>query len=89
MPDVPHYDRISSPSWMAPEQAIGTTAAASYKVGGAEPTIMKKPGIAFLDDKESHIGKLDKALDMAKERDRSVVDMAAERRTVFPYELAR
>lgn len=129
-----------------PEQVIGTTGEASYQVDGGEPTIMKEPGIAFLDDKEgkpiaidrvigrrlilaggnsdgdlqmlewvtagvgprfgllvhhtddlrewaydreSHIGKLDEALDMAKERDWSVVDMTADWRTVFPYELTQ
>jgi hypothetical protein len=89
MADMSQYDRNFSPNGMAPEQVIGTTAEASYKVDGGEPTIMKEPGIAFLDDRESHIGKLDKALDMAKERDWAVVGMKADWRTVFPYELTR
>ena len=54
MADMSRYDRNSSPNGMAPEQVIGTAAEASYKVDGAEPTIMKEPGIAFLDDKEGN-----------------------------------
>jgi len=40
-------------------------------------------------DRESHIGRLDKALDMASERDWSLVDMKRDWRVVFPYELAQ
>jgi len=129
-----------------PEQVIGSTGEASYKITDKGPTIMKDPGIAFIDDKEgkpiaidrvigrrpilaggnsdgdlqmvewvtageglrmgilvhhtdekrewaydreSHIGKLDKALDMASERDWSLVDMKTDWRVVFPYELAQ
>jgi len=128
-----------------PEQVIGTTGEASYKLIEGEPTVMKEPGIAFLDDKagkpvaidrvigrrpifaggnsdgdlemlewssagegprfallvhhtdaerewaydrEFHIGKLDKALDLAGEKGWTVVDMKDDWRTVFPSELA-
>jgi len=128
-----------------PEQVIGSTGEASYKVIDGKPVIMKEPGIAFLDDKQgkpiaidrviglrpilaggnsdgdlhmlqwttagegrrlgllvhhtdaerewaydrkSHIGKLDKALDMAKADNWSVIDMKADWRVVFPYDLA-
>ena len=40
-------------------------------------------------DRKSHIGKLDKALDMASKRDWSVVDMKTDWRVVFPFELAQ
>jgi phosphoglycolate phosphatase-like HAD superfamily hydrolase len=129
-----------------PEQVIGSTGEASYKITDGGPTIMKEPGIAFVDDKEgkpiaidrvigrrpilaggnsdgdlqmvewvtsgegprlgilvhhtdeerewaydreSHIGRLDKALDIARERDWSLVDMKTDWRVVFPYELAQ
>ena len=40
-------------------------------------------------DRESHIGKLDKALDQAKAQDWTLVDMKTDWRVVFPYELAQ
>jgi phosphoglycolate phosphatase-like HAD superfamily hydrolase len=40
-------------------------------------------------DRESHIGRLDKALDSAGEHGWTVVDMKRDWRTVFPYELNR
>ncbi len=130
-----------------PEQVIGTTGEASYKVVDGTPKVMKEPGIAFIDDKEgkpiaidrvigrrpifaggnsdgdlqmlewtnlaggapsfglivrhtdperewaydreSHIGRLDKALDSAGEHGWTVVDMQRDWRVVFPYELER
>jgi phosphoglycolate phosphatase-like HAD superfamily hydrolase len=130
-----------------PEQVVGSVGESAYKAEGGKPTIMKEPGIAFLDDKagkpiaidrvigrrpifaggnsdgdlqmlewttlgdggpsfallvhhtdaerewaydrESHIGKLDKALDSAKTNGWTIVDMEEDWRTVFPYELAQ
>ena len=37
-------------------------------------------------DKDSKIGRLDKALDQAKEQDWTIVDMASEWRRVYPFE---
>ena len=37
-------------------------------------------------DRKSHIGKLDKALDEAKRRGWTVVDMKRDWKTVFPFE---
>jgi phosphoglycolate phosphatase-like HAD superfamily hydrolase len=129
------------------EQVIGSTGEVSYKVDAGTPTIMKEPGIAFIDDKEgkpiaidriigrrpifaagnsdgdlemlewttlggggmsfallvhhtdaerewaydrqSHVGKLDKALDSAGEHGWTVVDMKTDWRVVFPFELAQ
>jgi len=39
-------------------------------------------------DRKSDIGRLDKALDVAKTRDWTVVDMAAEWRRIYPYDAA-
>ena len=39
-------------------------------------------------DRESHIGRLDKAMDLATERNWPLVDMARDWRVVFPYELS-
>ena len=39
-------------------------------------------------DRKSPIGRLDKALDVAKTRDWTVVDMAAEWRRIYPYDAA-
>jgi phosphoglycolate phosphatase-like HAD superfamily hydrolase len=39
-------------------------------------------------DRNSEIGRLDKALDVAKTRDWTVVDMAAEWRRIYPYDTA-
>ncbi len=41
----------------------------------------------FAYDRESHVGKLDKALDQAEERGWLVVDMKEDWRVVYPYEL--
>ena len=38
-------------------------------------------------DRESHVGKLDKALDQAKEKGWTVVDMKKEWKVIYPFEL--
>jgi hypothetical protein len=39
-------------------------------------------------DRQSQIGRLDKALDEAKNRGWTIVDMAAEWRRIYPFEAA-
>ena len=41
----------------------------------------------FAYDRDSHVGRLDKALDQAEERGWLVVDMKEDWRVVYPYEL--
>ncbi|HXV25616.1 MAG TPA: HAD family hydrolase [Alphaproteobacteria bacterium] len=45
-----------------PEQVIGTTGETSYQIVAGQPTIMKEPGIAFLDDKEGKPIAIDRAI---------------------------
>ena len=40
----------------------------------------------FAYDRQSHIGKLDKALDEAMQRKWTVVDMKTDWNTIFPFE---
>jgi hypothetical protein len=37
-------------------------------------------------DRESHVGRLDKALDVAKQRDWTIIDMKRDWRRVHPFE---
>lgn len=39
-------------------------------------------------DRQSHIGKLDKALDEAQQRGWTIVDIKRDRKIVFPFETA-
>jgi hypothetical protein len=43
-------------------------------------------GREFAYDRQSHIGKLDKALDEATRRNWTVVDMKADWKTIYPFE---
>ncbi len=40
-------------------------------------------------DRESHIGRLDKGLDEAKENDWSIIDMAKDWKLIYPHELTK
>ena len=40
-------------------------------------------------DRKSHIGKLDKGLDYAKEHNWTVVDMKKEWKVIYPFELIK
>ena len=76
---------------VTPEQVVGSTSVVKFRVGKAGPALMKMPEVEVLTDDPGNlkVGRLDKALGLARARDWTIVDMAADWNAVFPFQRQR
>jgi hypothetical protein len=74
-----------------PEQVVGSSIKTKLELRDGKPVLVRLPEINFIDDKagkpvgiNEHIGTLDKALDEAKAKGWTVVDMKKDWREIYP-----